>query len=270
MKLQYQKVIDCMITEPAEVYHLKAKENLSSHQLMDFIKCAQLYWQKKLGVIPATDSAAFAMGRASHTLILEGEEKFKAEYAIGGPINPKTNRPYGDTTKKFKEWASEQGKPVISYDDALTIESMRNGFNCNLEAKRLISQGRAEGVIRVNVNGFECQIRVDWFNPCEGIVDLKTTRNLDSFEADAILFKYFNQLAFYQDVVFRATGIKVPVHIIAVEKKPPFRCGVWQVDTTGLVLANHENTTAIDSLKACNNSNVWPTGFENTKVLKLK
>lgn len=266
----YQRVIDCMIDEPADVYHSKAKENLSSHQLMDFIKCPLLHRQKKLGIIPGINSAAFAMGRATHTVILEGEDQFKAEYAIGGPINDKTGRPYGDTTKKFKEWAKEQGKPVVSFDDVLIIESMRAGFAQNATAVKLISRGRAEGVIRVSMFGFNCQIRVDWLNPCEGIVDLKTTRNLDGFEEDACFYRYFNQLAFYQDVIYFATGSIVPVFIVAVEKKAPFRCGVWRMNGDHLVAASKENMAAIKELQVCNNLNQWPSGYENTRTLNRK
>ena len=41
--------INCILHEPAEVYHAKAKEYLSSHQLSEFRKCAALYHKKKLG-----------------------------------------------------------------------------------------------------------------------------------------------------------------------------------------------------------------------------
>ena len=264
----FEKVIESMIFEPADVYHQKAKENLSSHQLIDFIKCPQLYRQKKLGIIVEPESAAFSIGRAAHTLILEGDEKFKAEYAIGGPINPKTQRPYGDKTNKFKEWAKEQNKPVVSFDDALTLECLKNGFDSNAQAKRLVNDGVAEGVIRTNLFGMESQIRVDWFSPDEGIIDLKTSRDLDSFEADAMRFKYINQLAFYQEVIYRETGILAPVHIIAVEKKAPFRCGVWLLENRDLAIANYENIEAMKRLRACQISNKWPTDYDAVRRLK--
>lgn len=269
MKSPYEKVIECIITESAELYHSKAKDNLSSHQLIDFIRCPQLHRQKKLGIIADIDSTAFALGRAAHTVILEGDEKFKSEYAVGGPINPKTQRPYGDKTNKFKEWAKEQNKPVVSFDDALTIESLKNGFNANATARRLVSTGIAEGVIRTNLYGIESQIRIDWFNPDEGMIDLKTTRNLDFFEDDALRYRYFNQLAFYQEVIFCATGLIVPVYIIAVEKKAPYRCGVWQLEQRDLASANTENISAINWLKTCHKANNWPTGYETIRFLSL-
>ena len=78
-----------LICEPADVYHAKASENLSSHQLGDFRKCPQLYHQKKLGIVQDEDRPAYVVGRAVHTLALEGQARFHEEYAVSGPINPK-------------------------------------------------------------------------------------------------------------------------------------------------------------------------------------
>jgi hypothetical protein len=72
---------DFLIREPAEVYHAKASQNLSSHQLGDFRKCPQLYYQKKLGIVQDEDRPAYAVGRAVHTLALEGQARFHEEYA---------------------------------------------------------------------------------------------------------------------------------------------------------------------------------------------
>ena len=93
-----------------------------------------------------------------------------------------------------------------------------------------------------------CQIRMDWFDPHQGIVDLKTCDDLTWFEADARRFGYVHQLAFYQAVLAQVVGIFMPVHLIAVEKKEPFRCGVWKVAPDALVQAQRENREAIDRL----------------------
>ena len=88
-----------LIREPAEGYHAKSREHLSSHALADFRHCPLLYRRKQLGLIPDTDRPAYQIGRAAHTLILEGRERFDAEYAIGGPINEKTGKCFGSATK---------------------------------------------------------------------------------------------------------------------------------------------------------------------------
>ena len=99
--------------EPAHEYHAKAGEYLSSHQLLDFMACPWLYRKKQLGLIEDHDSPALLVGRATHVRILEGRDAYKSQFALGGPINPKTNKPFGSTTKAFAEWAQVQGKPAV-------------------------------------------------------------------------------------------------------------------------------------------------------------
>jgi len=46
--------------------------------------------------------AAYQLGRAAHTLILEGREAYERGYAIGGPVNPCTGQPFAAGTKAAK------------------------------------------------------------------------------------------------------------------------------------------------------------------------
>ncbi len=48
-----------ILQEPAEIYHAKAREYLSSHQLGDFRRCPALYHKKKLGLVPDEDRPAY-------------------------------------------------------------------------------------------------------------------------------------------------------------------------------------------------------------------
>ena len=56
------------------------------------------------------------------------------------------------------------------------------------------------------------------------------------------------------------------MNLIAVEKKEPFRCGVWLLDASALAYAQKENEAAIERLKACQAANSWPTGYEERRV----
>ena len=109
------------LREPAEVYHRQAKHYLSSHQLADFRKCPLLYHRKRTGQFVEEERPAYTIGRAAHTLILEGLDRFEEEFAIGGPINPKTNQPYGTNTKAWADWEATVGKPVLSDSQAEMI-----------------------------------------------------------------------------------------------------------------------------------------------------
>ena len=256
-----------IIREPSDTYHAKAKENLSSHALGDFRRCPALYRKKQLGLIPRKDSDAFVVGRAAHVLILEGRERFEAEFAVGGPVNPKTGLPFGSGTKAFADWAERLGKPALSDADAALIEEMAAGVRRHEIASSLLADGVAEGVVRAEYAGHACQARIDWINPSggAGIVDLKTCDRMDSFEFDARAFGYLHQLAFYRAVLEAATGVELPVHIVAVEKREPYRTGCWHVAPAVLDAARRENEAAMAELIRCRESDTWPTGFESMR-----
>jgi hypothetical protein len=253
--------------EPAEEYHAKAGEYLSSHQLLDFMACPWLYRKKQLGLVEDIDTPAMLVGRAAHVRILEGRDAYESRFAFGGPINPKTNKPFGSKTKAFAEWAEGQGKPVLSHDNIELIEQMASGVAMNDEAVDLLLYGRSEGVIRTTYCDTPCQSRLDWVHPHRGIVDLKTTADLTWFENDARRRRYHNQLAFYQAVLAQVIGQFPPVYLIAVEKTEPFRCGVWRVGDNTLAIARQENEEAIRRLRRAWEIDAFPTGYEVVRIL---
>jgi hypothetical protein len=258
--------IGFLIREPAEQYHAKAKAYLSSHQLGNFRKCPALYRKKNLGLLADEDRPAYQIGRALHTLVLEGRDVFEREYAVGGPINPKTGDFFGPTTKAYAEWATAQGKAVLTIAQFDLIENMADGVRANGMAVDLLSEGIAEGVVRTEYCGMPCQIRMDWFDPHRGVADLKTCDDLTWFEADARRYGYVHQMAFYRAVLMQVIGIVMPVYLIGVEKKEPFRTGVWKIMDDILAQAQKENEMAIERLKRCLATDTWPTGYEEIRV----
>ncbi len=255
--------------EPADEYHAKADEYLSSHQLLDFMKCPWLYRKKRLGLLADEDTPALLVGRVAHVRILEGRDAYISEFAFGGPINPKTNKPFGANTKAYAEWAAAQNKPVISHANADLIEQMASGVGMNDAAVDLLLYGRSEGVIRTTYCDTPSQVRLDWLHPHRGIVDLKTTADLTWFENDARRRRYANQLAFYQAVLAEVTGELVPVYLVAVEKTEPFRCGVWRVSDNTLAIARQENEAAIQRLRRAWEIDAFPTGYEDIRILDV-
>lgn len=258
-----------IIIEPADDYHAQAKAGkfLSSHLLADFRKCPELYRRKLAGEIHEPERRAFLLGRAAHTLILEGQDAFEASFTTDEPINPKTGKAYGKTTNAYASWAELQKKDVISLADYVFCKRLELSVKAHHKAARLLSKGIAEGVIRANHSGMACQIRMDYFSESHGLIDLKTCDDLSYFEADSRRYGYIHQLAFYRAVLQEASRIKYPVHIIAVEKKQPFRTGVWCIAPHALDFAEQENAAAINRLKNCLTSGVWPTGYEEIRIL---
>lgn len=258
-----QASLDFLIRETESEYREKAKAFLTSHQLADFRKCPLLYWHKKQGLVPDEDRPAYLLGRAAHVLILEGRERFDAEYAVGdGPVNPRTGKPFGANTQAYADWAAAQGKPVITDEQFALIVNLATGIRSHAIAAQLLSDGVPEGVVRAEYCGRRCQARLDFFNPERGLLDLKSADNLTWFETDARRYGYAYQLAFYRSLLAQVLGRKAPCFFVAVEKQPPYRAGVWRVTEAVLDECQRQNEAAIARIAECERKGEWPTLYE--------
>lgn len=260
------RITDLLQREPFAAYREKSRRYLTSHQLADFRKCPALYQKKRLGLLPDEDRPAFLLGRAVHTWALEGKDVFEKTFAVGGPINSRTGKPFGVATQAYQEWVAAQGKPALSDEQFALVTNVVTAISAHSRALGLLCDGVPEGAIRTEYCGKESQIRIDWLNSNAGIVDLKTCDDLNWFEADAKRFGYVYQIAFYRAVLERHCGQRVSAHFIAVEKKEPYRCGVWEISDQTLDYCQRENEAAIERLKICESTGLWPTGYEETRV----
>ena len=265
-KNNVESVPDYLIEEPFEQYRKAADGLITSHKIMDFYKCPLLYRKRLLGLVPdGGDSESFRIGRATHSLILEGEAVYESTYAIGGPINPATGKPYGSDSKKFQEWA--EGKPAVSYADDMRARGMAEMVHGNAECAKLLSVGWPERVVRTARK----QIRMDWFHPTIGIVDLKTCDDIKRFERFGFWeYLYKIQLAFYQNLMHDVTGEWFPVHVIAVQKKEPYICCAYEVTPGTLDSGREAMFRALDRMADCYDGDRWPTGYERKRTLDIE
>jgi len=271
-----------LLREPADLYHAKSKDFLTAHALNEFRRCPLLYRKKELGLVPERDTTAYLIGRAAHALILEGRARYEGEFAVGGPINPRTGQPFGSNTKAFAEWAEQQNKPVLSDSQAAIVEQMAAAVKEHAIACEVLAEGVAEGVVRAEYAGHRCQARIDWINPRAdvGIVDLKTADEIDTFELAMRAFGYIHQLAFYRALLAAAGGAEtrngIPTrgcwqvlgcHVIAVEKREPFCVGVWRIAPEVLDQAQAQNEEAMAELRCCRATGNWFTRYEELRVI---
>ena len=262
----------------SEEYHQAARDGmyLSSHLLADFRRSPRLYRRKLSGEIEPTESAALTLGRAIHTLVLEGRGAFDAEYTVSdGPINAKTGEPFGRNTKAFREWSAAQSKEVVSGADYSFMLKLRESVWSHPVAQTLLEDGVAEQTVRTTYCGEQVQTRMDWFRAdFEGrpvICDLKTVADLTYFESDARRYQYCHQLAFYKEVLKAASGGEVDpdCYLLGIEKIEPFRCGVWKLTDGLLRSCAMENERAIAELRECRRTNNWPTRTEDLRILDV-
>ena len=266
-------VNDILISEPENEYHSKAGECLSSHLLAMFRDCPLMYHLTMKGAYQRPDSEAYALGRAVHTLVLEGSDKYKERYDFESPVNPATGNPYGNTSKKYEEWATSvrlNGMEPISRSDNLLAAKMQMSVVRHKEASILLQQApHREKVIRAPVMGVDCQTRMDAYGEDVGIGDLKTIENLSKFYWQVKNFGYVYQMSFYR-MVARIAGLPCPsVHFIVIEKQFPYRTGVWKVEESSLDMAEEENQQAVEDLKVCKKRGEWPTKYEDVRLLSV-
>lgn len=266
-----EQVACATLVEPYETYHAYRERYLTSHQLIDFARNPLLFRKQRLGLVGERDSEDFRFGRATHTFILEGQERFHQDWIVGGPINPKTNAPYGSETKAYAEWRAAQPKPAISDEQFSLLMGMHAGVRAHRQAAELLASGLVERTLRSHHLGFDIQARFDWVSGVGvELCDLKSCADLDDFEADLWRYAYPWQQAFYL-MTAHAAGLTLPLasNLIAIEKKEPFRCGVFRLTAPTLRPCLKELRGALYALREANRDpDLWPTGAEQVRVVR--
>ena len=140
-------------------------------------------------------------------------------------------------------------------------------------AKYLFQEGAAERVARCEYQGLPCQIKMDWLCP-RGIIDLKTTADIDNFYhegrfCDVNKYRYLHSAAFYRSVLhaFDPSMPKQPFFFVAVEKKPPYEVGVWEVREETLDLYEEENIEHLKNLKESELDNKWHSPYDKLRFI---
>ena len=284
--VDYKKILH---DEPYEVYHANRQRYLCSTELRDFVKCPRLFYLKKTGALtvdPNKTSSELILGSAAHKLILEGRQEFDKCYAVGAPVNERTGKEYGRETQAFAKWAdiqhADKGTAVefITTEQWYSVSCMAHSVAKHAEAQKLLNHGVAERVLRSDFEGIPVQSRLDWFTETGEIpviVDLKTCSDLDAFEHDAKKFMYGIQFAFYRHILLRSVfdeydvdcAVPAKVYAIAVEKREPFRCGVFEVSEVTLGHFHSILISAIESLQECQKAGEYPTLYESLRTLNL-
>ena len=150
-----------IIHEPANEYHARSRsgEFMSSHLLADFRESPALYRKEITGEIEEKESAAFIMGRAAHSLILEGRSAFDREYVVSdGPVNPRTGESYGRNTTAFAEWAAKQEREVVSGKDFnFLLKLQRSVWLHTRLQKNCLPPGKQKGLSGPNTAAFHAR-----------------------------------------------------------------------------------------------------------------
>jgi hypothetical protein len=225
----------------------------------------------------AVETPVMREGLAIHAAILE-PTRFDSDFVGGGPINPKTQKPYGSDTQKYAVWETEQkaqGKtPLPSGKDYYA--EVAASVHAHPFAGPLLAQLETEISFqwRNGETGLLLKGRADGLRLTRSLLlaDLKSCRSAapKQFGSDAYRNGYLFQLAMYAEGVQAVTERELgEVVIVAVEKEPPYGAAVYQLDEYQLGLGRDQMVDTLRQLAKCQEYGDWPCYPEGVEDLQI-
>lgn len=224
--------------------------------------------------IPLEDSPAMLLGRAFHSILLEGLETFKANFAIVPDIDRRTK----DGKLAYAQFCEEnEGKQIISLEDYESIADMYSAVAVHPIASKLLIEGRSEMSVfwTDQRTGLPCKCRPDRVPDGDHgvILDLKSVRDADkeAFNRAVRQYGYARQAAFYIDGFNAVSDAQVDAFVfICVEKEPPYRTEVYTLEDVFISWGRSEYQILMDIEKECRENNYWPNyKYDEIKTLYL-
>lgn len=282
-----------LLNEPNAEYHANAA--VSKTKIGIFRRSAKLYYKlhvaKTLVKPAATD--ALLIGSAVDTLALEGPEAYAKLFIESPKDAPKrptkaqrnAARPSPESRAAMDWWdqfaMAAEGKSVIDAETAATVRRCADALNENATFREVHAASEKQVTYRVKGSVFDLQCRPDMWLP-EGcslsdgapmIADLKTIAELPMDDEGHLSrhicnFFYHHAAWFYPEVVARVEKWKdewfrPSFRLCFVEKEEPYAV-VWrEVDATALQVAEVEVVQALDRMKRCYETGVWPDSWDD-------
>lgn len=211
---------------------------------------------------------AFEIGDACDAAVLT-PDLFAKNYAIGPDV--KLNTTAGKQT--WDEFArGNPGKKLIRGADAPIIEGVRNAVWSHPLARKILeaaTDAQLTVIWEDHATGLMCKARPDIFCAAGIFADLKTTRSAKpkAFARQACELEYPVQLAHYREGINEAGLGVTENYLIAVEKAEPFPLVVFQPTGECAETAIDKWHRAMQTVKRCMDSGVWPGYSESVEEI---
>lgn len=180
-----------------------------------------------------------------------------------------------DTSMKAETWLEQfeaaSGKTVVTFKEHKDISAMNDSIRSNDLAASLLEDIQPEMSIINKVSGVDCRVRPDGMN-VHYMLDVKTTEDASErgFQRACQNYEYHRQDDFYSRLHSEEHDGDWPdFYFIAVEKKFPFACAVYQLHRSAKQNAHWLNDRDLKRFKECFEKNSWP-GYSNNNDLTLR
>lgn len=209
---------------------------------------------------PPAETAALRIGKAVHSLALEGRAAFDRVFTVA----PECDRRTREGKALWGEFvAASEGKTVLPASEAELVEGMAAGILSHPLAPALIEGGAPElsMIWTDQETGAECKGRADLARLADGcLLDLKTTLCAapGDFARAVLSYSYHCQAAAYQKGC-KALGAEIQDFIfVVVEKAPPYLAAVYRLPDSFLELGRRQWAAACRTYAECRERGAWP------------
>jgi len=238
---------------PFEEYRAWDAVNVSA--LKDYERSAQ-HVHDALTADESEETPSMVVGRALHTLALEGKAAFTERFTL---------RPAGMNANSgaYQTWKAAQTKTILTDNQAASVTGMFAALGKHAKAKSLLAYPGAAEVSCVfddPETGVRCKMRIDRLLPGKIILDLKTASDASTRAARdaAIGYGYDIQAEMYVRGVEVLTGKRTPFVWAFVESDAPHAVNLFTPDDamqkSGILRLN----AALQLVKHCRETGVWP------------
>ena len=205
------------------------------------------------GEVVTEDKPCFVSGRLMHMAVLE-PDRFRELVVSEGPINPRTNAPYERGTKAFARW--QEANPHLTMVDPW-IHAAIKAMPAPVRGIFALD-GTAEASVFLERNGARYKCRPDWWLfESNTFFDLKSIStgggSIERAIDKAIRARsYWFTIAWYRAVIFHALGLIHGCKLIFVEKEPPHRWRIVDLDFDYLALGDEKVCQMMDKIERGN------------------
>ena len=214
---------------------------------------------------PPTETPALRIGKAVHSLALEGRPAFDRAFTVAPECDRRTNAGkalWGEFV------AASEGKTVLTAAESEQVAGMAAGILAHPLAPALLADGTPELSLIWDdpETGCPCKGRADLARLEAGaILDLKTTLDASpaAFARAVLNYGYATQAAAYLTGAAALGADVTDFIIVAVEKSAPFAVGIYRMSDAALELGRRRWREACALYAQCLESGRWP-GYPET------
>ena len=248
-------------------YHAD-KTAVSSTSLKRILKSPKSFYSSFTE--PNKQTKAMQFGSAVHAAILE-PDSFRKRY-----VKAKRFTGVGAVAAQAEWRLSLPTDAIIMSDEEYEqLEEMLFSVLGHPDACNILKNGIAErsGYFVDPETQIKCKIKPDFYHPgLNALLDVKTTQSIekDEFSKSIWNYRYDFQMAMYCLGIEIITGNKVEFPLfLAIEKNPPYECGVYMADSLMLHKGLEDYKRAMFLLKENLISGEWSPYQKRNELISL-